>query len=91
MVSDSVWLGSGRSTVFKLAKLVSGITVLVWAGMVINRLFFGGNGMYELLRPEGGIMATLIKSIKDGFLHRFGNTNASITNSKATIYEVVIQ
>ncbi len=51
MVSDSVWLGSGRSTVFKLAKLVSGITVLVWAGMVINRLFFGGNGMYELLRP----------------------------------------
>ena len=60
MVSDSVWLGSGRSTVFKLAKLVSGITVLVWAGMVINRLFFGGNGMYELLRPEGGIMATAI-------------------------------
>lgn len=60
MEAESVWLGLSRPTVLKLAKSVSAITFVVWAVMVINRMFLGGNGMYELLRPEGGLMATAI-------------------------------
>ena len=60
MESESVWLGGARNVVLRLAQLSSAITIAVFVIMVFMRMFFGGIGMYELLRPAGGMWATLI-------------------------------
>ena len=60
MESESVWLGGARNVVLRLAQLSSAITIAVFVIMVFMRMFFGGIGMYELLRPAGGTWAALI-------------------------------
>ena len=59
MKGESVWLGSGRHVALRVCQAVSVMTVGLWAYMVIARLF-GGHGMYELLRPEGGAISTIM-------------------------------
>ena len=60
MESESVWLGGARNVILRLAQLSSAITIAVFVIMVFMRMFFGGIGMYEMLRPEGGVWAVLI-------------------------------
>ena len=53
MESESVWLGGARNVILRLAQLSSAITIAVFVIMVFMRMFFGGIGMYEMLRPAG--------------------------------------
>lgn len=58
MQEQSVWLGRYRGLMRTTMLWSCGLTLLLFAVMVINKLFFGSQvGVHEMLRPEGGFLA----------------------------------
>ncbi len=54
MEKESVWLGSFRKPVRMIAIASTAVSVLVYAWLVINKLFVADAlGMHEMIRPEG--------------------------------------
>ena len=54
MEKESVWLGSFRKPVRLIAIASTAVSILVYAWLVINKLFVADAlGMHEMIRPEG--------------------------------------
>lgn len=61
MTNDSVWLGSLRGPVKKLAIGFTALALAVFAWLAINKIFSADAiGMHELIRSTGGIWGKLM-------------------------------